>query len=731
MITEKRLNEIIEVTFILLFFATPLIMFHKTSELFEFNKMIFIYFLASVLIAATLAKVAVTRKIIILWSSLSWPYILFILSQAAATFFSIDVHTSLYGYYSRFNGGFFSLIAYLIIFYSMILYLFGLKISERTAKIEKFLRLSLLGSFFVILWGLPGKIGYDLSCFLFTGQLNNRCWTEQFHPEERMFSTLGQPNWLAAFLLITFFMAFYFMLKSTGSRFRRQVYTVYLFFNMSALLFTRSRSAYIALILCGLLLAVYLIKRRLFNKKLLYLIFLILFVPIFLFKTGIPVADRVLQLKLTGQTPQNEQHISSASEVTSSQVTDSFDIRKIVWRGAISLGLRYPLFGSGVETFAYAYNFVKPKDHNLTSEWDFIYNKAHNEYLNFLATTGFIGLAAYLFPILMLIGLVFKKLKNPLTNSKLKSSDNYLLILCLGLSWLTILVTNFFGFSTTVINIYFYILPAFLVVSGIDRLRIQEMNIPHQISTRVGLTLSAIIVIVGSWFSLSYFVADIFYAKAENLLRVQEPNEAIKYYKKALFLKPEHVYRDKLSTAYASLAFVRAFTEQKNTTNDAEIATLIRESDAANREALSSSPKNPFYWKTRAKNYFVFYQLTEDQSMYEEADEALDNARILSPTDPKLIYTKALFYVTTLEGKKTLLEGQKRYLRETILPLIDESLRLKPNFRDGYFIKGTVFKKLGMSKSAAEAFNYILTNINPHDKEALQEIETLNLKKGT
>jgi len=76
--------------------------------------------------------------------------------------------------------------------------------------------------------------------------------------------------------------------------------------------------------------------------------------------------------------------------------SDSMDIRKVVWQGAIELGQRYPLFGPGVETFAYTYYWVRPAAHNLLSEWDFLYNKAHNEYLNFLATTGFFGLFSYL-----------------------------------------------------------------------------------------------------------------------------------------------------------------------------------------------------------------------------------------------------------------------------------------------------------------------------------------------
>jgi putative inorganic carbon (hco3(-)) transporter len=60
-------------------------------------------------------------------------------------------------------------------------------------------------------------------------------------------------------------------------------------------------------------------------------------------------------------------------------------------KGAWELTKKYPLFGSGVETFAYSYYNVRPVEHNLVTEWDFLYNKAHNEFLNYAATTGFVG----------------------------------------------------------------------------------------------------------------------------------------------------------------------------------------------------------------------------------------------------------------------------------------------------------------------------------------------------
>ncbi len=76
--------------------------------------------------------------------------------------------------------------------------------------------------------------------------------------------------------------------------------------------------------------------------------------------------------------------------------TESGQIRLIVWRGALEVFKHNPWIGSGVETFAYSYYGFRPVEHNLVSEWDFLYNKAHNEFLNYLATTGAIGLVAYI-----------------------------------------------------------------------------------------------------------------------------------------------------------------------------------------------------------------------------------------------------------------------------------------------------------------------------------------------
>jgi len=492
----KDLNYFFERIFLFLyaalFFLTPLIMYHKTSELFEFNKMLFIYLITFFVLSFWLAKIILYRKIIIKKTVFDIPILLFLFSQILSTIFSIDRHTSIFGYYGRFNGGLLSIISYIILFYGFVSNIDG---RDAINRVSTLLKISLISSIIVIFWGLPGKFGYDLTCYLFTGALNNNCWTEQFKPHERMFSTLGQPNWLGAYLVINFFIGLYFFVGKNYFTKYFIFYFLYLILNFSAILFTRSRSALLAVVVGLIALPVFLVfckdainrvstQVKFILIKQYAILILLLLIPLFLFKTGIPKIDKFLdptfylnKIPISNFQFPNKYPITNYQlPITLPGVTESGEIRKIVWQGAIDLGLKYPLFGTGVETFAYSYYFVRPKEHNLTSEWDFIYNKAHNEYLNYLATTGFTGLGLYLLMIGTFCLLFFKKItnfkfliSNQIPNSKSQIpnkfliSNNGLLITCLLLAYLSILITNFFGFSTTTINLYFYLIPAFFV----------------------------------------------------------------------------------------------------------------------------------------------------------------------------------------------------------------------------------------------------------------------------
>jgi len=715
------LNKLLKILYLSLFFLTPLLMSPFTSELFEFNKMLFIYFIASLVLFFWLLKMILLKKIILKRTKLDLPIFIFLASQLFSTFFSLDFHTSFFGYYGRFNGGLLSIITYLLLFYGFVSNFGGEKDKEFFLLL---LKTSLISSTIVILWGLPAKFGYDLSCLVFTGQWNNSCWTEQFRPKERMFSTLGQPNWLGAYLVINFFIGLYFFLnqKSTSKSY---FWFFYLILNFTAVLFTRSRSALVAYIFGLFFLIVYLFfSKRYFLKRKLLILLLSILLPILVFKTGIEKVDKYLnfwQLNIFQKT--NFKNSSSQNFLPSKiKVTESFDIRKIVWKGAIELGKKYPFFGTGVETFAYSYFFVRPKEHNLTSEWDYLYNKAHNEYLNYLATTGFFGLASYLLMIFCVFYL-FKLNFFQSSGEKLRVADFKLINLCLIISYLSILITNFFGFSTTTINLFFYLIPAFFITIN-PSFNYQEKNdkenkFLEELTNKQKLFLGILtfFILYFLFFIFKYWLADYYYAKADVAFKNNQYQLAAFYLKeKALKLKYEHVYEDKLSYILANLAFLSYYQKEK-----AYASSLKDLSIYYNNHSLSSSPKNVLYWKTKAKIYYLFYQMDLEQKNLQIAIEALKKAQILSPTDPKIPYTLAFFESLLYEQVKN--NHEKEYYKNESLKAIDYAIDLKNDMIEAYFLKGELLKKYKKINEAKAVYRYILDHLDPQNQEAKRELE--------
>ena len=689
------INKALKWLYILLFSITPLIVLPVTSELFEFNKIIVIYFLTVLVFFFWSLKSILSRKLTIKKSFLDIPLLIFLASQVLSTVFSIYKQTSIFGYYGRFNGGLVSIIAYIFLYYGFIS-------NFDKGFVRSLLKASLISSFIVIIWGLPGRFNRDLSCLVFTGRFNNSCWTDQFHPELRMFSTVGQPNWLGAYLAINFFIGWFFFLESIVKNKKNHLIlnALYLIANFSAILFTRSRSAYLSLA-AGIILIVVITARKKINiKKIAGLMVLLLSTVIF-FKTGVEKIDRFLRLKTYIKTSQPAKPTKPLGPPL--DISESFDIRKIVWQGAVDLGRQYPFFGTGVETFAYSYYFTRPRSHNLTSECDYLYNKAHNEYLNYLATTGFFGIASYLLMVCYLLYFSILNIKNKESKINIKNqkdqkdrvkendllNNQQLLIVCLLLAYASILVTNFFGFSTTTINLFFYLIPAFIIVlinqeKNFYEIRLKEK--PYLIY--VILLLTGFYLLIGTVF---YWLADTKYAQGDVYSRSGEYQKAAGLFLEAIKLRNEHIYKDKLSFALANVAYLAFYNKENN-----KAKRLIVLSDNYNLETLRASPKNILYWKTRAKDQYLFYQTTLKPFYLTNGINSLLTAKKIASTDPKIDYSLAIYYSLLFDEANRMTDKNK--YRQLSMEAIYSSLQLKPDYIDALSIKKQLMKKYKMTK---------------------------------
>ena len=129
------LNKTIEYSFYLLFFLVPLALTGDTSELFEFNKLWVTFILTVVIGAAWVLKMVVKKEFRIQKTPLDIPIAVFLGSQVLSTIFSLDTHVSLWGYYSRFNGGLLSILSYVFLYYAFVSNYKDLNKDEETPSI--------------------------------------------------------------------------------------------------------------------------------------------------------------------------------------------------------------------------------------------------------------------------------------------------------------------------------------------------------------------------------------------------------------------------------------------------------------------------------------------------------------------------------------------------------------------------------------------------------------------
>lgn len=709
----KIVEKVIEFGFYALFFITPFLFNPSRSipsfELFEFNKMMFVYLLTTIIMTAWLGRMILLKKKLFKRTPLDLPLFLFVISQIFATIFSIDRHVSFFGYYSRFHGGLLSTIAYALLFYAFVS-------NRNLINLQKLIKGALISGAVVAIYGILERFGIDA-----------HMWVQDV--QARVFSTLGQPNWLAALLAILLPIGIFFYSANdakslNNKKFQLPASNIYLTLTIIfyiCLLFTKSRSGFLGFWITHTLFWGILWWRKIlhsnlprinlrslmrlahedesyFVKTFLSLNIMLLILNFFI-KTPFSQYNQVATIEIIAKEKKAEEKAPIGSSIIDVGITDSGKIRQIVWSGAIDIIKNYPLFGTGPETFAYAYYKYRPTSHNLTSEWDFLYNRAHNEFLNIAATSGLIGLVSYLFLILCTLYIGAKKIIKE-TNI---TSVNFLVALIAA--YLSIQITNFFGFSVVVVGLYFIFLPAFIATPNDtkeEQNKITSFNLGQKIML-LGIFLLMFFVI----YKLAlYWIADSYYARANNLRRQESLSEAYQFSVAATNLRPnEPVYHDERATISVGLATL-AFQNQEAT----PASEFAQEAISESGKALEISPQNVNFWKSRTRILYEFSAFAPE--FLTSALESIKIAYDLAPTDAKIAYN-----VAVLHGEL----GQD----DEAVKMLETTIALKPDYRDAYIAASLFYEMLGKNDKAREKLQQVLERINPDDQEVKERMERL------
>jgi putative inorganic carbon (hco3(-)) transporter len=238
------LAKIIRGLFHFLLLSTPLFFTWINEELFEFNKLWLVLGLTIIITVLWITESILAKRWIFTRTPFDWFILAFLTSQLISTIFSMHPQTSLIGYYTRFHGGFISYLAYAVLFYAFVAH-----VTKR--HLAQFAVTLLISATLVSLYAIPEHFGASPSCWLISGgsEIGTGCWIQDV--KTRVFATFGQPNWLAAFLImiipIQLSLVAYPWDKLEKARSGRLLIAGAGILMMMALIYTRSRSGFLGL----------------------------------------------------------------------------------------------------------------------------------------------------------------------------------------------------------------------------------------------------------------------------------------------------------------------------------------------------------------------------------------------------------------------------------------------------------------------------------------------------
>lgn len=595
----------------------PMVWWTTGSELFQLPKQAVVYFLAGIGLTIWLWNFSISSKKTIKLHWWAAPILIWLLCLLTTAFFSIHPHTSIFGYYSRWHGG---LLAWFASF--SVIWITWQSFSQKNTPV--LVSTLVVAGVLASLYALPERLGHSFSCVVLTGQFDVGCWVQDV--QARIFGSFGQPNWLASYLvgsLVVVVLSPKIFQLVFGKKISLFIIIVSSFTLATTLLFTGSRSGVLGLLVgLGLGLVASIINKRsriitaslaTLPKTLGFLTFVALSMVITaVLIWGSPWSPGLGQVVSTWAPEPSSNQSDPAPNLN---ITDSGQIRTIVWQGAIQLWLQNPTFGTGPETFGYTYYSTRPIEHNLVSEWDFLYNKAHNEILQIAATMGSLGLVGYG----LLWGSFFGSVGWRVWRQQASSLE---IASAAGVAG--ILTTWLFGFSTVASSWLAFGLTSVALLETDD-----WRTIPVQLKSWQTSLIQAtafLILLATIWGCYQLLRADWLLARSQFL----QSDQKIIVLEQAHTLRPQVAeITDALAQAWLELA-----TQWQN---DPQLAM------AARQQALDWSGYtlilNPHHLNLYKSRVQLLLELSlSEPSVLPELTQTLQTAISLAPTDPKLQY---------------------------------------------------------------------------------------------
>ena len=397
--------------------------------------------------------------------------------------------------------------------------------------------------------------------------------------------------------------------------------------------------------------------------------------------------------------------IPNRLQISNTEVSPSLGATMSITKGVLA---KYPVFGVGPNRFGEAWSMYKPAVINNTQFWDVSFGSGSGLLPTLTATTGYLGILAWL-----IFSILFLVIGVKSVFSSIKNGVNWEMMAFFVLS-LYLFISSFFYSTGTVI---FLLSLAFtgvfigLAASGSNKeISISFLN-DHRKSFFSILVLILIVIfsVATSFKYIERFTSVSYFGKA--IFASTEP-VAENYINKALSLYSNDLYLRTYSQIY--LVKLNSIASKGSSLSDADKADLQASFDQAVNSAQMAAAYDP-------SNYLNFqllgsvYQAVGSlgvKDAYSKAVLAYQTASSLNPLNPglKLAMAGALF----VDGK---VKDAKDYA--------NEALSLKQDYIDALITLSQIAKSEG-NNSGALSYAQAALSLAPTDKNLIQYVDSLN-----
>jgi len=656
------LNEkkVITAGMVVLFFLLPLVFQPFLSDPFALPKTTVLRIVILFLFAVWLMKVLREGKINWQKTPLNLPIIMFLFICGLSTLFSVSPRLSFWGMHGFYFEGFLSFLCYGIIYFIAVNYV---------ADKRKVLKTLLIASVIVSVYALVQATG--ITFFVWRGT----------QPYPRVWSTFGNPNFLAPFLIMVIPIYLIFVIKAETMR-KKSLYSLFTLLSVLALIFTYSRAAWLGMVV-GLIVFALMINKKQLKVNSFFLIGII--VSSIILTSIYPRLYLRPQERTATMKPIVERAVSTV-DFKEPGIT----ARLSAWGTTIKMTLKRPILGFGLDTLGVSFRRFMSRDYEELAGRFRTAGYAHNEFLQYAATIGLMGLSAYLFLLFTFFRVIIKVSRNKEKNA---------LAAGVAAACVALLINNQFSFSTIVpaTLLWFF----FGLGGGLFESEKREFHFSIPIAAKY--SISAVVLVATGllcFYSFRFLIASRFDRLAQDSQADRNWEQAIILQEKSVEFNPfEGLYHMHLAKSYQQMIGNAKTIEEKE--------EFFQKSRDEYQKEIAAYPYHALAYNGLGVTY-IYANAFLNKKTSSEAIRCFEKAIEFDP-----------YFVEAYSNLAAVIyqDGQKKKAIE----LYKKTIELRPSVALSYYNLGNLYAQEGDYSQAISYWKNTL-RIDPNFKEAEERL---------